>query len=344
MSSIRVTAAPQRRSQDGPSLRPLTHHDILRLVGPFTERGWQLDMAASEREERLLRFKVLEHTAEQTDLPVFCERLSVAVSNQENFLMVRELWLSSDTDAESSPTLTASGPDAGVLLDQFARVPVTRHFLVLDNVILRRSYKLEPGKQNTNRTGTDWTARIVRGTVQFGSIRAEFDAETRNLPISVRLYPQSGRQLNPPRDLLAVMGRNWRSLQDYPNHWRSTIKTATREPRRTLDIEQKIEQTVTHLAQTLAQSPTRFHERHRWSRWRASAQSGTAIFLTLGLIVGTLLLNQVADEALIRVLAFGAPPLMVLMLFFAFDHLPDFEWPRIPRTLKEDSWAVEADR
>jgi hypothetical protein len=52
----------------------------------------------------------------------------------------------------------------------------------------------------------------------------------------------------------------------------------------------------------------------------------------------------VADEALIRVLAFGAPPLMVLMLFFAFDHLPDFEWPRIPRTLKEDSWAVEADR
>jgi hypothetical protein len=313
-------------------------------MGPFTQRGWQLDMAASEREERLLRFKVVPHPAQQSGLPGFCERLSVAVSPKDNFLLVRELWLSSDSDAESSPTLTASSPDAGVLLDQFARIPVTRHFVVLNDVVLRRSYKLEPGKLNTDRKNTEWTARIVRGIAHLDAIRAEFDAEVRNLPVSVKLYARSGRQIAPPRDLLAVMGRNWRSLQDYPNHWRSTIRAATREPRRTLEIEQKLQQTVSHLQETLAHSPTRFHKRHRWSRWRASVQSAAAILLTLALIVGTLLLNQVADEALIRALAFGAPPLMVIMLFFAFDHLPDFEWPRIPRTLKEDSWTVSAGR
>jgi len=139
-----------------------------------------------------------------------------------------------------------------------------------------------------------------------------------------------------------VIGRQWRSLQDYPNHWRSTISAATREPRRTTDVEEKLAQTVHHLHQTLSQAPARFHDLHRWARWRAAAQSGKAIFLTVALVVATLLLNQVADEALIRLLAFGAPPLMVLMLFFAFDHLPAFEVPRIPRALRPDSWPAPA--
>jgi hypothetical protein len=343
MPRISVNAQTQPDSRQAPSLRPLSHHEIMRLIGPFSERGWRLDLTATEREERLLRFQLVTHPGGADGIPVFHERLTAAVSQDDEFLLVRELWLSGDADATASPTLTASGPDAGVLLDQFARVAVSRHFADVDGVIVRRSYRLDPQRNNAERTGAAWDLRIVSATAELPALRAEFDAGMRGMPVDVRLYPRSAERLDPPRDLLAVIGRQWRSLQEYPNHWRSTINAPRREPRRTADIELKVAQTIRHLHQTLSKAPARFHDQHRWARWRAAARSGKAIFLTLLLVVGTLLLNQVADEALIRALAFGAPPLMVLMLFFAFDHLPAFEVPRIPRALKPDSWPAPAD-
>ena len=42
---------------------PLSHHDILGIVEPFTRRSRQLDLAASDRLNRRLLFKPIEHAA-----------------------------------------------------------------------------------------------------------------------------------------------------------------------------------------------------------------------------------------------------------------------------------------
>ena len=39
---------------------PLTHHDILGLIEPFSRRERHVDLAASDRAERLLRFKPID--------------------------------------------------------------------------------------------------------------------------------------------------------------------------------------------------------------------------------------------------------------------------------------------
>ena len=47
---------------------PLTHHEILGWIAPFTRQGRQLDLAASDRLERRLRFKTIEHPGRRTGL------------------------------------------------------------------------------------------------------------------------------------------------------------------------------------------------------------------------------------------------------------------------------------
>jgi hypothetical protein len=266
MPRISVTARTPPDARQTPSLRPLSHHEIMRLIGPFSERGWRLDMGASERGERLLRFQVVTHPGGEHGIPAFHERLTAAVSQDDEFLLVRELRLSGDADASASPTLTASGPDAAVLLDQFARVAVSRHFTDVDGVIVRRSYRLDPRRSNAERTGPAWELRIVSATAELPALRAEFDASMRSMPVDVRLYPRTAEPLDPPRDLLAVIGRQWRSLQEYPNHWRSTISAPRREPGRTADVELKVAQTVRHLHQTLSKAGRAGGPRHSPAR------------------------------------------------------------------------------
>lgn len=295
-------------------------------------------MAASERAERLLRFHVVEHPGADGTATVY-ERLTAAISQSDGVMLVRTLWLSGDDDTLMAPTLTASGPDAAVLLDRMAEVPIDRHFANVDDISVRRSYRIEPRRKGADTTDPDWVARLLKATARLDDLRSEFDAGLRDLPVDVRLYPLAGKTLELPRDLVAVLGRQWQSLQDYPNHWRSMIKVAKAEPQRTEDTEQKIERTVRHLSATLSRPPAAFHNDHLGARWRATLQSGSAILLTLALVIATLMLNQVADQALIRTLAFGAPPLMVLILFFAFDRLPNFEMPRIPRPLRQPHWS-----
>ena len=50
------TAQPPRRMSAPPS-PPLTHHQILALVAPFTRSGRTVDLAASDRLARTLRFR-----------------------------------------------------------------------------------------------------------------------------------------------------------------------------------------------------------------------------------------------------------------------------------------------
>ncbi|MBL8302713.1 MAG: hypothetical protein JNM26_08075, partial [Ideonella sp.] len=45
-------------------LPPLSHHEILTLVAPFTRAGRSVDLAASDRPARVLRFRTVARRGE----------------------------------------------------------------------------------------------------------------------------------------------------------------------------------------------------------------------------------------------------------------------------------------
>ena len=48
---------------------PLTHHDIIELILPFTRRGRHVDLNLSQRQDRRLAFKPVDHAGGNADLP-----------------------------------------------------------------------------------------------------------------------------------------------------------------------------------------------------------------------------------------------------------------------------------
>lgn len=343
MTKVRVNVKPQSMPKSEPSTRPLTHHDILSLVGPFTARGRHLDMTASRRADRELHFRPLEHAPTVPGAPSLREELVLKVSEGHSFRLIRKLTPLGRAD-DLSATLIATGSDAALLLAQIERFAISRHFSFDDGVLAQRSYRLEQRGKADDPSDASWEVRLVEAAAEIAGIRLEFDAQIRSLPVKVSLRAPPGQRLSLPRDLLAVLGWHWRSIDDYTSHWRGSVRAPRREPRRTLVIEERLDRTIRHLSAILPQPPARYHARFVKKRWLAAFQRGLPVLGALGMIAGALALTQVPidDETLLKLLAFHVPPLMMLIFFFGFDYLPNFEIPRIPRDLKQDSWLVSA--
>jgi hypothetical protein len=343
MTRIRIVNQPTRAAPaQPPAAAPLTHHDILRLVGPFTRRGRHLDMGASERGARRLVFKPIEHEPVRAGGPRLGERFVLHVSERGNYRMERVLTPVGEGQAALSATVTAAGPDLEALLAQVEGFDTARLFPDCGGCAVQRSYRLMPPGLDDAEPGRPWETRLVEAAAVFDGVRLNFDADLYGMPVKVRLIAPPGRHLRVPRDLFAVLGRHWRTVEDYTDHWRSSIRVAKREPRRTRDVEAKFERTVRHLAETLAQSPAAFHARHRRERWVAAMQRGVPLLAVLLMIGAALSLANVplSDGNVFRMLVFHLPPIMLLLFFLVFDELPPFELPRVPRALEQEDWLT----
>jgi len=343
MLKIRATKAPPVPKTKR-AVSPLTHHEILAFIGPFTERDRHLDMAASQRAERRIAFKAIERPAPAAGLPALLEDLELIVSERDSFRLIQTLTPLDEVGADSarSATLSAAGKDLGVMLDQIERFPAARHFCIYDGIRVRRSYWLEQNKPSSDEDTAGWHPVLVSAKAEIHGVSFELDANrVAGLPAKIRLTAPAGQQLKVPVDLLAVMGRHWRALGDYMSHWRGTIRVAKREPKRVQDIEDKLGRTVRHLAATLSRPPAEFHNRHRAQRWRAALQRGMPLLVALGLIVGTPFIARAPLQdggSMLQLLVFHAPPLMLIAFFLGFNEVPDLVLPRIPRELKQDGW------
>jgi hypothetical protein len=301
-------------------------------------------MAASRRAERRLLFKPLEHPPPEEGLPPLREDLALAVSERGNLRLTRTLTPSVQ-DPQRPPLsaeVTAAGEDPAVLLDQIEGFPLARQFARYEGVLVQRSYRIVPQDPRRGRRGQTWHSTLTQARARVGDVTLEIDADrSQGMPIQVRLSVPADQRLQIPQDLLSVIGRDWRPVDDYVSHWRGTIRVAKREPARTGDIEDKMRRTVTHLAETLSRPPALFHGQFRRERWRASFQRAIPLLVGVGMIAATPLVRllPMGEGSLLRMLVFHAPPLM-LIGFFVFSELPRIEIPPLPRQLRQAAWLA----
>jgi hypothetical protein len=156
-------------------VKPLTHHEILTLMAPFTRRGLHADMSATRREDRLLAFEPAEHAATD-DLPITLQsRLLLDASAVQRYRLVRQVT----DEAGLLSTATVEGADLHALHDQLDSLPVERQFRVYDGVPVARSYVIAvPADAGLSTKAAAGAAEGVGALVQrVRSLRKDGDDE-----------------------------------------------------------------------------------------------------------------------------------------------------------------------
>lgn len=343
MTQIRIQYEPPPAPPPDPYAersreQPLTHHEILSIIAPFTRRGFQADLAASDRSARRLVFKPREHLWDEDGATPLREVLSLELAAKGKHRLTRTV-----TDpAGATAVLAASGDDLERLVDQVVRVPVDRHYRVYDGVAVLRSYRLDLGAADDAGGPALPALSEARARIDRVNVAIKLD-KVRGMPVEVKLTADPGETLRIPEDLLAVLGWHWRPCLHFVSYWRGTIRVPSTEPKRTADVELKIRQTVSHLAKTLSAPPSRFHPRHGKARWRVTFQRAIPLLTGLAILAATpaVRLLDMDENSVLRMLIFHAPPMM-LVGFFMLREMPRIEIPPVPRPLRGDAWVVDA--
>ena len=118
------------------AVSPLTHHEILELVAPFTRGGRRVDLSVSRRSERLLVFQPLEHAAAAGTLR---ETLQLYSFGTGTCRLTRLLTRACGLQAK----LEVMGPDPARLLADVEAILPARQFHEGPGFVIARSYSLE---------------------------------------------------------------------------------------------------------------------------------------------------------------------------------------------------------
>ena len=316
----------------GDPLNPLTHHEILGLVGPFTRRGRHVDLAATDRLERRVAFKSIDH-AQSSDAVKLRETLALTDLGLGVYRLIRLLTPEVGPDA----LLEAVGTEPAELLARIEAVPPQRQFRVQQGVVIAMSFRLEP------RLGTDAVGMaFTRGRAQVAGLDFEVDATmVKRGPAAVALTRMPGDELQLPQDALAVLGGRWTRLRDSGQGWAGELRLPGTEPRRTRQAQAAIEMAALHLARMLAEPPRRFHERWMAARWRVFCRRLVPLAVCIGLILCAAATPKLhlSESSGLRMLILNSPPIL-MMLFFCMREIPVVEIPPLPRPSEAPSWRA----
>lgn len=320
---------------------PLTHHAILGLVAPFSRRGYHLDLPASDRAARRLRFKPTVHADRPLAGDTLTETLSLEHPAEEHFRLQR---LVADAEGLVS-TLEIEGTDPGLLLEQIESIEVGRQLVAVDGVHVARSYRLQPVAADEQEPAR-WRLQLEKAEARVAGAQLSLNAKTgRKMPADFELRAADDRRLRVPADLFAVLGWEWRPMRQLGRFWRGSVRIAAAEPERTADVEFKLAQAVSHLAATLYTDPGDFHARWQSARWRVTFQRAIPMLIGVGLLGITPLIQLLSLEtaSLARMFIFHAPP-MLLIGIFMMRELPVIEIPPMPRRLIGRDWIVDDNK
>jgi hypothetical protein len=314
---------------------PLTHHEILGLIEPFTRRGLHVDLAASNRIERRLLFKPILHEEEAAELAGASEVLQLESPDAQTFRLVRVVTLAGGATAK----LTAEGESPGKLLERIEAVPLQRQFAFVGDILVARNYRVAPASEAAD---APMLLTLVSAQARLDGLTLDLKADTgRGYPAEIELSAQPGHALALPDDVLAALGWNWRVLRPSRSGWSGALRAPKREPERSRRVESAMETAVAHLARTLAEPPRQFHDRLARARWgvvfrRLIPVLGATALMLFGLALTFLHLPQ---DSIVTMIIFHSPPLLLFGMF-AMRELPRFEIPPLPRPSSAPSWVV----
>lgn len=348
---------------------PLTHHEILAMVEPFTRRGRHVDLQASDRMERRLAFRERQHAVAGA-LPALREGLWLENPRPGRFRLLRTLTAADGLQAE----LLAEGPDPTVLLDLVDAVPPDRQFRHGGGASTAYHHRVTVAQLADSPTpvpplalqqaearlpGLVLRMRVspVRGYPAELELRRADAAPPAGhgavLSVAATASPASATRADAadaaapaamapfPNDLLAVLGRPWGRLMALRGAWSSSVQLHPREPERSHDAETRLQLTVEHLMRTLAEPPARFHERHWRARWGVALRRTIPLSIGLAVAAVALLVRRQGPgaESVLALLANVAPPLL-LGLFFLQREMPRIELLRVPRRPRGHAWLA----
>jgi hypothetical protein len=313
-------------------LPPLSHHEILTLVAPFTRAGRSVDLAASDRPARVLHFRAVErHGAGEA---VWRETLELACPEPDHRVLTRVLTGADGLQAR----LVAEGPDAGALLARIEAIDPARQWHHGAGHALAFSHRLPPtGTRHDEPLLTHAEAR-ADGLV----LRLKMSGVT-GFPAELKLSPPADRVPDLPDDLLAVLGRDWDCLSRDSSGWRGTYAARGEEPARSRRAEAALVAAASHLGRTLAEPPAQYHERLAGARWRVVLRRSLPLLSITALVAASAAVPSLglAQDSTWRMLIFNAPPILVAV-GICLRELPRFELPTWPRRSPAAGWWREA--
>jgi hypothetical protein len=329
---------------------PLTHHEIFGLIGPFTQRGYHVDLAATNRLARCLVFSSRQRSPTALSMDSMSETLQLDNPDSNLFRLTRTLASAAGVSAR----LETEGADPERLLRYVEAIEPQRQFRRGPGFVIAYDYRLNPAvageRDRSARQGpaddraeaplliTHACARVFDVTLELKA--PTFKGEAAEISLLCGAPPGGDAPPLPlPRDLLAVLGRAWSPLRWLRDGWRGTLRLAGREPERSRRTERQFERAVLHLVVTLAESPARFHDRWLAARWRVFGRCAIPLLVCIGLIGATAALPRahLAEHSALRMLIFNAPPLL-MALFFCLREIPRIELPPVPRRSRAPSW------
>lgn len=320
-------------------MTPLTHHEILSLVAPFARAERHVDLQASDRMERRLRFKPFVHQGAAEDHPALTEQLVLENPDEAEYRLTRTLTEPGGLTA----SLCAQGADPETLLRQISAVAPRWQFAHTPEVAVAFSYRIASSNGGLDRIETDAELALTEAVARLGTTWVRFDFKAVNgsrIPIRIQPTGDEIRQL--PPDYLAVLGGAWHRLQPEGEGWRGNLFAPAREPRRTQDGERKVAETAAHLIATLTRSPVEFHPRYQGARWRVVLRNVSAMVgLVAAMAVAPLIVGLMPDNSMMTALAYFWFPALLLALPFAAARI-ELVPPAWPRTLPASAWQVIA--
>ncbi|QDL96214.1 hypothetical protein FLL57_02360 [Rhodopseudomonas palustris] len=320
-----------------PAAAPFTHHEILSLVQPFTRRGYQVDLAASDRLARRLLFKPLIHNEAGCGGIDATELLQLDNPRPGLNQLTRTLTL----DDGLTATLETQGGDLDILLQRIEHVLPQQQFRSVESTLVALSYRLTP--DNGRQVAGTANRVLLRGEAEIAGFRVILrGAPVRGYPAEIDIIPSTpGVAL--PEDLLAVIGWAWSPLRKSKAGFTGKIRVRGQEPELSRRVEAALEKTVAHLARTLTRPPAAYYETLRGARWTVTFRRGIPALFFGGLIAGaaSLTLIDVPQDSIFNLLLMGAPPLLMFGAF-GMRETPSLEIPPLPRRWKA-TWLPEPE-
>ncbi|MCU0759827.1 MAG: hypothetical protein MUF07_11625 [Steroidobacteraceae bacterium] len=339
------------------SAQPLSHHEILGLVGPFARAGRHVDLAATQRQERRIAFRPLDLPAAPAadgaaagqdataghGAPALRETLVLESFGTGTFRLTRTL---ASLDDGLRATVQGLGPDPAVLLAQVLAVEPRTQFRRGAGWSMALSYELYTATAGAippvpaAATVPPAEPVLVRGEVRVAGLTLSLSlSAVKGVAGELTLEPGGPARPDLPQDLLAVLGWNWARLVETREGWRSKLRLRGNTLRRSAGAERALERAAVHLAQTLAEPPARFHERWRAARWGVVLRRSLPVLTVISVMVAALLLPraEIRQRPGLVTLIFHVP-IVLIALSFAVQELAQFEIPPLPRRSAAPSW------